>query len=339
MLSLLIRARARIGAGCANLHRQLAWSRVFTAVMFALFATMAAIVIFRSLPTPQTFVVVQAESEFLEYRVFNPELATIHTAGFSVAAWPDGAREEGACFANGAFQPQANATIAYQRIETQPLQITVTGKANFRDENGKTESLDGETILYRNTDCVTPPTTTRMPVWGPGRVGSFFSMPSDGPGPILRSGTLEIFGRTLDLGMFGGGGAVYAATSEPLTIPPGGFIRSDAGAQNEEAIAPELTAFFGYINLTDEPGFEVRLTTDTTRLEITAPGARETASRIEIGLFAQALNDPNILKIQIFFLLLFLFLPICIDLTGLATSRDESTSTSTSQPSTMKDTA
>lgn len=303
-----------------DLLRRIAWWRVSSAFALALVSTLAAFAIFRSISQPETFAVVNARSEYLEYRVFNPELAMLHGEGLRIAVWPDGQRED-QC-AGGTFLPEQLATVTYQRIENGPLQISMEGKGTYRTAEGGSDQFDGEVVLYPDPACGSL-VSSRFPIWGPGKIGSAFSVRGDGPGPILLSGTLEVFGRTVSLGPFGKGGAVYASTAQPLTIPSGGFIQSDRRDGDETTeVSTEMTALFGYILLSEEPGFAVHVTTETPLLQVFTPGTRENTNRIEIGLFAQVLNDPNILRAQIFFLLLFLFLPVFIDLTSLALSRD-----------------
>ena len=259
--------------------------RIGSAIILAVLATVATLVAFQLINNPQTFAVVHARSEYLEYKVFNPELAVLHGSGLRISSWPDGSRDD-QC-AGGIIKPGVLATVSYQRVEQGDLQITVTGKGSFLTDGSGSGTFDGEAILYPDPICGKL-VTKRFPVWGPGKIGSSFAMRGDGPGPILLSGTLEVFGRTIGLGPFGSGGAIYVATPQPLTIPPAGFIESDqiGNAAPSSRIPPEITALFGYISLSDEAGFDVQITTETPFLQVSTPGVRQNANRIEIGLFA-----------------------------------------------------
>ncbi|WP_395517831.1 hypothetical protein [Pseudorhizobium flavum] len=266
---------------------------------------------------PQTFAVIDARSEYVEFSVFNPELSIIYGSGLRVSSWSDDS-EDGQCV-EGALLPGVMSLVSYQRIAERELVVTISGKGE-RLNGGIATPFNGEVVLYTDAEECGALTTSRFPIWGPGKIGSSLTMRSDGPGPILLEGTLETFGRTVDLWPFGRGGAIYSA-GEPLTIPSGGFVESDA--ENFDSlgkIPDEQTALFGYVSMSDEPGLSVQVTTETPRLQVSTPGVREDSSRIEVGLFAQVLNDPTILAGQLTLVLLVLLWPITIDLVGLAFS-------------------
>lgn len=293
------------------------WLRVAVSFLLAIIFSLAAFGVLKLVREPQTFAVIDARSEFMEFTVFNPALSIIHGAGLKISG-SGGEGEEDKC-AQGAFLPSVLSRISYQRIEKQALVIVIDGKGEHRRNDGSAEAFDGEVVLYTDKKCGDL-IANRFPIWGPGKIGSALSMRSDGPGPILLEGSLATFGRTIDLQPFGWGGAIYSA-GEPLTIPSGGYIESNTTQlQATDPVAAELTALFGYVALTEEPGLDVHVTTETPRLQVSTPGVRENSSRIEVGLFAQVLNDPTILAVQLFFVLLVLLWPITIDLVGLALS-------------------
>ncbi len=300
----------------------ISWGRVATSFLLAMALSVAALGILSLVHKPQTFAVIDARSEYMEFSVFNPELSFIYAAGLRISSWPDGSRDE-KC-ASGTLVPDIMSRVSYQRVENQGLVILVDGKGELRLDGGTAASFDGEVVLFADASCGSL-LSNRFPVWGPGKIGSAFAMRSDGPGPILLEGSLATYGRTIDLWPFGRGGAIYSATDEPLAIPSGGHIETNTKAlQAEDPVADELTALFGYVTLSDEPGLAVHVTTETPRLQISTPGAQPNSSRIEVGLFAQVLNDPTILAAQILLILLVLLWPITIDLVGLAVSgRDE----------------
>lgn len=294
----------------------LAWRRVVASLAISVVVTLATLWVFGSLGGPQTFAVIQANSEYLRYRVFNSQLASFSADGFRVGL-ADEASLEGLCL-SGMLEPRLDETVEYIRqaegaliIALQRGGVTATGL-----------SFNGPTSLVADPDCAgTPPAL--LPVWGPGQVGDTFTVRSDGFGPILLSGSLEVFGRTIHLGWFGRGGAVYSASSQPMTIPPGGWIWTDGDKAAPGAdVPPEEAALFGYVDAKVDQGLSIRVTTESPLLQIIAPGGRLEPGRIEVGLFAQALNDPNILRAQFALLIFLLLFPIMIDLVALATSKE-----------------
>lgn len=293
------------------------WRRLATSFLLAIVFSLAALGALNLVRKPQTFAVINARSEFMEFTVFNPALSIIHGAGLKISG-SGGEGEEDKC-TQGAFLPSVLSRISYQRIEKQALVIVIDGKGEHRRDDGSAEAFDGEVVLYTDEACGKL-TANRFPIWGPGKIGSALAMRSDGPGPILLEGSLTIFGRTIDLQPFGRGGAIYSA-GEPLAIPSGGYIESNAAQlQATDPVPAELTALFGYVAFTEESGLDVHVTTETPRLQVSTPGVRENASRIEVGLFAQVLNDPTILAAQFFFILLVTLWPTAKEVVNFAVS-------------------
>lgn len=295
--------------------RALAWQRVGAAIVISVTLTLVALVVFGSLGGPQTFAVIQANSEYLRYRVFNTQLASFAADGFRIGLAED-ARLEGQCL-SGTIEPRIDGSVEYTRQADGPLIVTL-GAGGIVSTG---TVIEGMASLVADATCRgTMP--KMLPVWGPGQVGDTFTVRSEGFGPILLSGSLEVFGRTIDLGWFGQGGAVYSASDQPMTVPPGGWIWTDGDrADRTGAPPPEEAALFGYVDTKAESGLNVRVTTESPLLQIIAPGGKLEPGRIEIGLFAQALNDPNILRAQFALLIFLLLFPIMIDLVALATSR------------------
>lgn len=284
----------------------------------ALLATAATSALFWFSANSTTLTSIKANTEIVSFSVFNPELAIIYARGLKVSTWPDDESRENQCF-EGAFLPGVGAQVTYLRTENGPLQITIEGRGELRSPQGNVVPFDGELLLFRdNEECGTLQ-AERFPVWGPGQIGSPFSMRGDGPGPILVSGSLDVFGRTLNLPLLGDGGSLYAAI-EGMAVPPGSLIETNVGEGvpgNDDAEA----AMFGFIEVNEtDPGFSLSVSTESRELRLTPPGARADSSRIDLGLFVQALNDPGFLKIQLFFIFMFALWPFAIELIRSASS-------------------
>jgi hypothetical protein len=293
--------------------RGLAWTRIAAAVALSIIATLITIWLFGILGGPQTLAVIEAESEYVRYRVFNSQLASFPADGFRVG-YADEARIEGTCL-SGMVEPRIDGSVEYIRQGSDPLLIVLEKGGS----NETTGTFNGMTSLVADSECGEIGKFL-FPVWGPGQVGDTFSVRSEGMAPLLNSGTVVVLGRTIDLGWLGEGGAIYSTSSQPLTIPPGGWIWTGEG---DEALPPEEAALFGYADASPEKGLGVRVTTESPLLKMIAPGGTLEPMRIEIGLFAQALNDPNILRAQFALLIFLLVFPIMIDAVALATSRTE----------------
>lgn len=306
-----------------NKLKRLAWLRLGLSIVFAaglaLLATLALHVLSGK---PRTLASIDARTELVSFSVFNPDLAILYAQGFRIVGWPDGTLDD-QC-ADGAFLPGVGSRVTYQRIDKSPLSASVEGEGALRKPNGEIIPFDGELILLADAGCSDSLLANRLPVWGPGRIGSAFSMRSDGPSPTLLSGTIDVFGRTVAVPIWGNGGAIYVAI-EDMAIPAGSLIQTDAmPASSNSSRAPNSeAAMFGFVELSDEPALSVSVSTESPELSITPPGARADSSRIDLSLFVQVVNDPVFLKIQLFFALAFLLWPALMDAINLAHSRSE----------------
>ncbi|MBC7282747.1 hypothetical protein [Hoeflea sp.] len=302
---------------------RIAWRRIGASIGLAVgLALLVSLALHLMSDNPKTLASIKAESEIVSFAVSNPELAILYGQGFRIANWPDGSLDD-VC-SEGAFLPGVGARVSYQRIETNPLQVTVEGTGDFRKATGETVSFAGELILIADVTCAPDLLSRRLPVWGPGSIGARFAMRSDGPGPTLLSGELDVFGRTIDVPMLDGGGSIYVAIEE-MQIPPGSLIETDAARlEGDKDLAPNPeAAMFGFITVSDQPGLVVSVSTESLELTITPPGGRANSSRVDLGLLVQLINDPVFLKIQLFFVLAFVLWPMLMDAISLAYSRPD----------------
>jgi hypothetical protein len=284
------------------------------------FLTAAAIASLNALSAPSTIAVIQGQTEILTYRTFNPQLSSFTGDGLRVS-FGDDVSLEGQCI-EGTVIPQIDTQIRYTLRSGSTLGILLDGGGgDIRTRNG-TRPFDGQLGLYADATCGDL-AVQKLPVWGPGELGSAFTVREDGIDPVLLAGHLSVFGKTLDLGWFGQGGALYAATAQPIALPPGGWLWT--GVQDDDDLSgasPEETALFGFVQI-GENSLDVSLSTETPLLQVIAPGGRSEASRIEIGMFAQIINDPNVLRLQLIVLIFFFLLPVVADLSGIAISLSE----------------
>lgn len=307
-----------------NSLKQLAWLRLGTSIGLALgLAFLVTFALHLVSGKPRTLTSIEARSEFVSFTVFNPDLAILYAQGFRIFSWPDGELDN-ECV-NGAFLPGVGARVTYQRSAKGPLLATIEGEGKLRRLSGDILPFDGELMLVADADkCRSPLLANRLPVWGPGRIGSAFSMRSDGPSPALLSGTLDVFGRTVAFPFWGKGGAIYAAI-EDMAIPAGSLIQTDGmpAGNGGSSLPNSEAAMFGFVELSEEPGLSVSVSTESPQLSITPPGARADSSRIDLSLFVQVINDPIFLKIQLFFALAFLLWPALMDAINLVHSRSD----------------
>ncbi|UHS59192.1 hypothetical protein [Agrobacterium vaccinii] len=304
-----------------NKLKRLAWLRVGLSILFAAVIALVATLAVHSLSgKPRILTSIDARTEFISFTVFNPDLAILYAQGFKIVGWPDETLEN-QC-AEGAFLPGIGSKVTYQRIDKGSLVAIVEGEGKLRKSSGEIVPFEGELVLIADPQCNASLLSNRLPVWGPGRIGSVFAMRADGPSPTLLSGTIDVFGRTVAVPFWGSGGAIYVAI-EDMAIPAGSLIQTDAltvgdtgsPASNSEA------AMFGFVELSDDSGLSISVSTESPELSITPPGAKADSNRIDLSLFVQVVNDPVFLKIQLFLALAFLLWPAIMDAINLAHSR------------------
>lgn len=129
----------------------------------------------------------------------------------------------------------------------------------------------------------------RLPIAGPAEVGSetLANVPGDDGWrrlDMLRSGSFEVFGRSLNLG---GPGALFPISSSPIAIPAGSRIGSLDSADEASA------TWFGSA-LHSEEGFLISATAEANSVQLFRPGMVDQQERFEFGVFASIAGDPGL---------------------------------------------
>lgn len=181
--------------------------------------------------------------------------------------------------------------------------------------------IRGDFVLLQDSNCGTI-RSTRFPVWGPGDVGAPFTFRGDGPSPTLISAEVDIFGRATNISFLSDKREIYPSFSRKLQVPPGSRIETP---NKEAGNATQIQAFRGFVVRNKKEGvFDIRLSTEAQELLFHPPGVGLQPDRIRMGLFAQILNDPNIVQIQSIILAFVLILPIGISVVGLFNTNEQS---------------
>jgi hypothetical protein len=251
-----------------------------------------------ALPEPDTFVVLEARSESVEYRVSNPSQAAFNIAGVTLLAEDEG--EERACL-RGLVQPPLQARVRYLRrgdgavitsiepVHAQPSRIS-TPDTTF--------ALGGDIALLPQADCEHP-TTARFPVWGPVEIGEQLRAATLGAEPpyILLAGTVTVYGRSLSLPLLSPRSGLYHVST--MDLPAGARLLTDA------SVPDGRDQWWGMVLADGERGLRTTLSTEAARVLLFPPGSRARPDVIEVGLFAQATGDPAIVALQALLLALF----------------------------------
>lgn len=267
-----------------------------------------------ALPDPDTFVVLEARSESVAYRVSNPLQAAFNVAGVDLIIDEPG--EEQACL-GGLVQPPKQAGVRYLRRADGAVIVTVepVGAQPLRistPDGGLV--LRGDIALLPQPDCDQAP-TVRFPVWGSVEIGEQLRAATVDAEPpyVLLSGTLTVYGRSFRLPLFSPRSGLYHVST--IELPAGARLVTDS------SVPDGRDQWWGMVSADDEDGLRTTLSTEASRVHLFPPGSRATPDVIEVGLFAQATRDPAILALQGALLALFAVYQFA---SGIPTGRVES---------------
>jgi hypothetical protein len=254
-----------------------------------------------TLPAPNLWVGFRATSESLSFRVINPEMAAFRISGMRGTS-VDG--RFSACV-DAMITPKAGARMSYRRGDEKYYQITIDAPESgaetltIRDRGKPASVLRGNVIFAAAEEC-SGSVPKRLPVWGPAEFGEEVR-PANVFGIIvpgsLIEGTIEVFAHAQDrlLGL-SFPSVVYSVTT--FNVPPGSVLTTPDGVSDE-------TTWTGFVRLPQEGfGVEVQASSNTRAVTIRSTRAfsdsASSSRRIDLGQFAQVLNDPNIIQLQFF---------------------------------------
>ncbi|WP_119461353.1 hypothetical protein [Rhodospirillaceae bacterium SYSU D60014] len=262
-----------------------------------------------------TLSIINAQVEKIEFRVSNAEQAVISVDNMRLSTEAAGpiacGRKE--------IEPALGSLVTYTSRRDEPLVIEVE---NYRriGSQARRDAADEEKAIALVAEGCGSAQGMRLPVFGPGRLGDRLSQRFEGWSYLLLSGSLNVYGRTLSIPLpsFSAGGALYPAFSEPILLPAGSELDTMLGAASDPR-----TALVGFATVTSGEPLDVAVSTAAEQINVHPPGSGTDPIRIEIGTFTQILNDPNVLRLSAYILILVLLLPIMIGLVSLAADERE----------------
>jgi hypothetical protein len=264
-----------------------------------------------ALPQARISVVLSASSESVAYRVIDSDMSVMHLFGLRATAI-DGSVS--AC-ADMVVTPALGARVEYRRGDDDHYSVTIDPRdpaattAFLREKDGKSRPVKGS-IVFASAKACGDDKPQRLPIWGPAEFGEELRPPGvsgDVAPGILVSGTISVYGRAHErlLGLHFPP-VTYLVSSFDL---PAGSVLS---AKEPDGTLSD-TAWTGLATTNnDDPGFTIAASTDARNVSLTsaraARDANDATEQIDLGGFAQFLNDPNVVQIQViggvFFLLL-----------------------------------
>lgn len=284
--------------------RKLTRSPGWIAILLSLTVTVVLVgfVLWGSTRVP--FIMIEAESETLEFRVARPEVAVVPVSQASAFPAIEGCRSlpEQDTLVTALVRPLDGTIVRYRHFGD-VIGIELTG-ARINNEIRSA----GDLIFLDEAKCKLPHyvrflikeqtrgelTNWTLPIAGPAEIGieAGTALP---PGESRRrvpttmlSGSLHIFGRTAAIW---NNGALYPAHDEALPLPAGGRLTSGVGLRDEGAEG--LADWYG-VAIIGENSFRISATTESNELRIFRPGNSSDAERYAVSVFARLLNDPSV---------------------------------------------
>lgn len=299
--------------------RRLGWRRI---VVISVILAYVVFLIF--LPNAPTLAVIHARTEQVSFRVIVPEMTRFRMSGLGVlseatfssgiptprasargVAMRDAEPRKASCI-GGLLQATAGTRVTYRRIANAPLRI-VLDRADQKpviEARGQEGSVPADIqkaswlLLQENESCKgTAP--RRFPINGVAELGDELrpetsaDEPSSAP---LIEGRVEIYGKTIDLGLLTKDDRARLYPVTEISLPPGSRV---AEADSIPAGQTKKTwSGMASVN-SDEDAIQVEMTTEADALAIIRPGAGVSSEILKIGMFAQLTSDPNVVFLQI----------------------------------------
>lgn len=249
--------------------------------------------------------------------------------GFKSTTLNAGAAKKTIC-PTGMLIPEIGTRVTYKRYGTDPVSIVVErsdgkpaatfeqigtdipaaarsaswlrldGQPDSDDDDSKKDKKKDDKKAAQNCDGKT---LTRLPVYGFADIGAEIRPAARGEEPssgTLIEGTLDIFGRTIELGSWQDENPrIYPASTTTITLPPGSRI-TEFVAKGEGR-----HPWAGFAQTDADAALGLKVTTDAPRLAIVRPGLGLKPEVLAIGLFTQLANDPSLISAQLIAAFLF----------------------------------
>jgi hypothetical protein len=288
-------------------------------IILAVFALAYAFFVLR-LPSAPTISVVSAVTEQVSFTVSLPEMARLRLQGFSarteVSAAPArrpqgpgavGVQASKALCPGGILEPAAGTRIIYRRIGEGALRI-ILDRADDKpvgEFKGQAQAVPRElqkaSWLTLEAEGCEGTAAERFPIHGIAEIGdelrpeTQITEPSSAP---LIEGSVEVFGRTVDVFSFSQDkrSRLYSVTE--LTIPPGSRVAEAPSPKGPDGKAKPPAAPWSGFALIDDSALQVELTTEAATLAIYRPGGGIEPEVLGVDVFSQLTNDPNVIWLQ-----------------------------------------
>jgi len=288
----------------------------------------------RLLPLPPHWTALKATSEYVGYRVIDPDASTLRVGGMFGAVIGEQSRDLGCV--NAIVTPAQGTWVEYRRGGKDQLTISIEPfakgpTANMAASGGDGGPVVGKLQLTLDPSCpgVAP---NRFPISGPAAFGEELARPGatgELPPGLLLKATVDVYALALQrVLMITLPEVVYSVMS--FDVPPGVVVCADAHADQTLGEAPRLPSpgrpasaatppdvaadsviAWNGAAFASDGGFEISAATNAPGLVLQSTrtfGQSTPTRRIDLGRHAQVLKDPNLLWLHFLVGLFLLFL-------------------------------
>lgn len=312
--------------GISSLFAAAPAALMLRSMAFVVLVVASASLLFLLPPVP-TIAVIQANSEFVSYDVTVPDLAQLRLAGYALTFEspgesmslmknvPSPTARKPLCL-SGLLAPTVGSRVSYKRQESGPLAVVIertddkpaaTFALTAGDASAALQKASWIRLETPTGDDDTAPcpgaASKRLPIYGPTRIGTPVRPEAAGEesaSGVLIEGTIDLYAKTIEIGRWReGANRVYPTAISMMNIPPGSQI-SEFLEKNAQP-----TPWAGFVKLNTDQALDIRVTTPATRIQMLRPGIGMEPETLAAGLFAQLINDPVVLSLQVFAVFLF----------------------------------
>ncbi|MDD4702402.1 MAG: hypothetical protein PHI96_09295 [Desulfovibrio sp.] len=270
---------------------------------------MAFILLVLALPDKPPYVVIEALTEQVRYRVSRPAVAAIPLVNATVRTElehcpqivaPDGS----VALFSGLLKPAEGSVVTYRylpelvSIELNSGEVSA-GSLTFKD--GASCMLPQHFSLFAAMGNVV---RRPLPIAGPADIGWEMGAPSvnvqNRPAKnYMFGGTVQVFGRA---SAFPYAGALYPTANATFPLPAGGRLSSGDDITAKEPKA-KVSGWYGVAEA-GEKGFKVSAATISSDLRLYRPGGSEKGEfeTFGLGMLTQIFSDPSVVVLTLFLL-------------------------------------
>lgn len=236
-------------------------------------------------PRPDPVLVIEGQSNFVEYRVKRSHVSAIPLVEASIRG------DDEMTGVTALWTPDVDAKVSYNWFDD-GIVISCDGTSVLEYADGKRTPL-ANMVFIRIAVGQSGSVLPDLPISGPAQIGSISQVPTAPrqgrpilPSQIFLGGKIDIFAKE-KLPPWKKNKSLYHVSR--LELPAGGMLTSSSPVQ-----APNGASWYG-VSRYGSKGFDVSATTETTQLKIVRSGAGEgETAGFNIGTISRAYSDPSL---------------------------------------------